>query len=55
MSILLIILLIVLLGGGFWSHPRFGYAPATWGYAPFGGFGLIFFILLIVLLFGGLR
>ncbi|WP_395010368.1 DUF3309 domain-containing protein [Undibacterium sp.] len=46
-TILLIVLIIMLIGAfPRWPHSR------DWGYAPSGGLGLIFVILLILLLMG---
>ena len=46
-TILLIVLIIMLIGAfPRWPHSR------NWGYAPSGGLGLVFVILLILLLMG---
>lgn len=46
-TILLIVLIIMLIGAfPRWPHSR------NWGYAPSGGLGLVFIILLILLLMG---
>lgn len=46
-TILLIVLIIMLIGAfPRWPHSR------NWGYAPSGGIGLVFIILLILLLMG---
>ena len=50
MGTILLILLILLLVGVF---PRWGYSQ-SWGYAPFGGLGLVFLILLILVVTGRL-
>jgi hypothetical protein len=49
MYLILIILLVLLLAGSF---PAYGY-NSHWGYAPFGGVGLILLILIIVLIVRG--
>jgi hypothetical protein len=46
-TILLIVLIIMLIG----AVPRYGY-NRNWGYAPFGGLGLVVVILLVLLLMG---
>lgn len=52
--IIILILLVLLCCGAF---PRWGYnqhwvADSSWGYAPFGGLGLVVLILVILLLLG---
>lgn len=47
-TILLVILVLALLG----SFPAFGFAPATWGYGPSGGLGLIVLVVIVLLLLG---
>ena len=48
-TILLIVLVLLLLGAfPAWPHSR------SWGYAPFGGLGLVVIVLLILLLTGRL-
>lgn len=49
MSLLMLLLIIVLLGG-VGSGPWWGYHE--YGYAPSGIFGVLFFILLVMLLMG---
>ena len=46
-TILIVLLILMLLG----SFPRFGY-NRNWGYAPFGGLGLILLIVIILVLLG---
>jgi hypothetical protein len=45
---ILIIVLVLMLLGAFpsWSH------SASWGYAPFGGIGLLLLIVVVLLLLG---
>jgi hypothetical protein len=51
MLLLIIVLILVFgVGGGAWYGPRAGWGGAQYG----GGIGLIFFVLLILFLFGGL-
>lgn len=46
-TILLIIIVLLLIGAvPAWPHSR------SWGYAPIGGLGLIFIILLVLVLMG---
>lgn len=49
-TVLLVVLLIMLLIGAMpvWPH------AASWGYYPFGGFGLILLVILILVLMGKL-
>jgi sterol desaturase/sphingolipid hydroxylase (fatty acid hydroxylase superfamily) len=44
--IVLIVILVLALGG---SHPHWQYAQ-NWGYAPFGGIGVVLVIVIILLL-----
>lgn len=53
MSTLLLVILILLLVGGIGAYPAWPYAR-TWGYAPFGGIGIVVIILLVLLLTGRL-
>ena len=46
-TVLLIILILALCG----AFPAFGY-NRSWGYAPFGGIGLIVVVLLLLIVFG---
>ena len=46
-TILIVLLILMLLG----SFPRFGY-NRNWGYAPFGGLGLILLIVILLVLLG---
>jgi hypothetical protein len=48
-----LILVILLLFGAFGSFPSWGYSR-NWGYTPFGGFGLILVIIVILMLVGRL-
>jgi hypothetical protein len=45
---ILIILLVLMLLGAFPSWPH----SASWGYAPFGGIGLLLLIVVVLLLLG---
>jgi uncharacterized membrane protein len=47
--ILVVVLLVMLFG----SYPGYSYSH-NWGYAPFGGFGLILVILVVLLLVGAI-
>jgi hypothetical protein len=53
LSTILIVILVLILIGVFpgWGYNR-GWAAGPYGYAPFGGVGLILIILLILLLTG---
>jgi len=51
---LLVILLIVLVIASIGSAPYYPYSR-SWGYYPSGGMGLVAVILILLLLFGGLR
>jgi len=46
-TIIIVLLILMLLG----SFPRFDY-NRNWGYAPFGGLGLILLIVIILVLLG---
>lgn len=52
--IILIILLLLLCFGAFprWDYNQHWVANSSWGYAPFGGLGLIVVIVVILLLLG---
>jgi len=50
LGLLLLIVLIVLMVG---AAPHWGY-NANWGYAPFGGIGLVLLIVVILLVLGRL-
>jgi hypothetical protein len=47
---ILIILLVLLLLGAFPSWPH----SASWGYAPFGGLGLVLIVVIVLLAMGRL-
>jgi hypothetical protein len=47
-TILLIVLVLMLVG----ALPRWGYS-SSWGYGPSGGLGLLLFIVILFLVFGG--
>jgi hypothetical protein len=53
LSTLGVILVVILLIALFGSYPGWPHAH-SWGYAPFGGVGLIFLIIVILLVLGKL-